>query len=410
MRTALPWILVALFAGLWIGSIVLVEKEPMPRSSQGVPDVSADGSDELAELRSAVNELRKEVRSLREEHVDRRMPVLQASNTKRASASHSATPRSESFKKREEKARVNRARRQRDVEAAAIRKKWNDDIRSLKDASAREFALREMRAAFDGENDVRRLAALRLARWIGNVEFDRADWRGAILPHARNGDPEVQIAALIALAYVQPEHADLDLWSEVIKHADRENGEEVAHAIVRASGGIIRGTTADAVLHLLRDGTNTKKAFVIRGLQGGREWDEAVEARLIEIARNAPARDYDSVYYFHFITSRLDPKSDEVIELMLEKIEEGKSEMAAIMRGFRIGLDDRQAELVADKLLGYAENAGTSHKLKAIADGLKNVVRPQHIPRLEALAKGDNVSVYAQRALNGAIDAAQRRR
>jgi len=286
---------------------------------------------------------------------------------------------------------------------------WLKAVRSLKDADARETALAEMRAAFDGTDDVARLAALQLARWIGNVPYDHADFRRGILPHARSQDPEIRHAARLALAWVQPEASDVALLAEEARTADRNDAESIAMALTRASGGVIRGETAEAVLHLLRDGTRIKKALVIRGLQSAKEWDPAVEARLIEIVRSVPAHDYDSAYYFHFITPHLDPKSDAVVQLMLDRLAEGKSSPETLVRGFRVGLDDRQKERVADALLDMMENAGTAFTVRSLGEALAYVASARHVERMQALVAGDGVDKAAKAAIERAIDAVRRR-
>ena len=362
------------------------------------------GGTELADLRTEVAALRAEVQARRSETAQRPRPGPELATSGTAPApSPKVAPRSEEFRAREEAVRAREA-------AQAQRKTWTEALRSLKDVAARDTALAEMRAAFDGTDEGRRLAALQLARWLGDVEYDRADWRKGILPHAKSKEPDVRLAALMALAWVQPEPADLALWSDAVRDADRNNAEQVAYAIVNTAGGVLRGAAADSVLHLLREGTNIKKAFVIRGLQQVKEWDPAVEARLIGIVRAAPAHDYDSGYYFHFITSRLDPKSDAVLDLMLEKVEAGKGELETIVRGFRVGLDERQKERVAEALLGYAENAGNARTVRWLAQGLEHVASARLVPRMQALIAGEGVDKYAKQAVEKAIEAARTRR
>jgi len=404
MRIAVPWVLCALVAGAWIGSAVLVEDTvSTPAVAPALGMGAAAGEAEVTELRAAVDALRAEVRALQAERASPG-PVLHASGSAPTPASRpQVVPRSEAFRAREDAARTLEA-------AQAQRKTWYDAVRSLKDGSAREAALTEMRAAFGGKDEARRLAALQLARWLGDTEYDRADWRKGILPHVKSEDAATRQAALIALAWVQPEASDLAWWADAAKGADRNNAEELARAIVKTADGVLRGAAADAVLELLRDGTDIKKAFVIRGLQGVKEWDPAAETRLIEIVRAAPAHDYDSAYYFHFITSRLDPKSDAVVDLMLEKIEEGKGEIETIVRGFRVGLDERQRDRVADALLGYAENAANASMVRNLAQGLAHVATARHVGRMQALIAGEGVDRHVIQAVERALEAARTRR
>lgn len=396
MRTALPWILLALVAGGWIGATVFSSETSVSPGVVAAP--SADPS-AVAELRAAVETLRAEVQSLREER-PQPGPTLKTSGTT-PTERPKAAPRTAEYKARESKQRRQEA-------ANAQRKTWYDAIRSLKAGDARETALAEMRAAFDSDDDTLRLAALQLSRWLGNIEYDRAAWRAAILPHTKSADGATQAAALVALAYVQPDESDLALWPEAAKRADRSTAEGMAHAIVRTAEGVLQGDAADAVLHLLRDGTDIRKAFVVRGLQSVKQWDPVVEARLVEIVGAAPASSYDSSYFFHFITPRMDPKSDAIVDLMLAKIEEGKSNIQTLIRGFHDGLDERQKAHAADKLVGYAENAN-AYTVRYIAEALGHVASARHVDRMAALIAGDDVDKYAKNAMEHAIQRAKRR-
>lgn len=428
MRTGLPWILVGLIAGAWAGATWLRDgssaekgnETQAPQLDLSLPGQATDAAlaSQIAALQGALSELKSEVQALRNERSSRG-PALAAragapEAGERATRPVPVAEREPAFQEREAAARKKRladeARRKRSQSASAQIKTWLDATRSLKDASARSATFAEIRAAFDGDDDAQTLAALRTSRWLGNADYDRADFRQGILPHARSKDPEIRRAALEALAWVQPEPEDLAPWLAEAKLADRNNAEATAMALARVSAGVIRGETADAVLHLLRDGTKIKKAFVIRGLQSAKEWGASVEQRLIDIVRSVPAHDYDSAYYFHFITPRLDPKSDAVIDLMLERIEEGKAEISTIVRGFRVGLDEAQRDRVSSKLLDYAEDAPNARVISALAEGLRWTARAQHVARMKALITGDQVQSSAKRAMERAIKDAEQRR
>ncbi len=398
MRTALPWILLALVAGGWIATTLIVE------SNSAVGSAAEDDTATQAELQQTISALRAEVKTLRKAQPSEG-PELATSGKRPAVPPAGAQKPVETPEARAKREALAERRKR----MWAQRKAWGDAVRSLKDKAAREQALGEMRAAFDGADEERRLAALLMARWLGNVTYDRADWRGAILPHAKSADPEVRLAALTALAYVQPEASDIGLWKEAVAGAGRSNGEEIAQAIVRTAGGVLEGEAAEAVLHLLRDGTRIKRAMVIRGLQSVKTWDPAVEARLLEVVRTSRGGDSVEHYYFHFIAARLDPKSDAVLDLILEKIETGRGGLQTIVRGFRTGLDDRQKERAADALIDCAENAPDAYTVRLLAEALGRVAGARHIARMEALIAGEDVDKYARMAVEDAIRQARRR-
>ena len=295
--------------------------------------------------------------------------------------------------------------------AAGIVKGWLDAVRSLKTApEGRAAVLDEIRKALDDADAVRRLAALRAVRWMGGVELDRVDFRRGIEPHAASTEPTIRRAALEALAFMDPQPADIGLWLAEAQAADRSSAEVTAQAITKVAGGRIEGAAAEAVLLLLRDGTDIKRAMVMRGLQQATSFDPRVEARLLAIVRAAPTGDYDRHYFFHFLAPRMDPKSDAVVDLLLDAAADGAhNQVGTVLRALRVGLSDPQRRRVADTLLAYAENAETAYLLGALIEALRAVAGPEHVERLEALGRDEEVRKVLGPAIQQAAAAARRR-
>jgi hypothetical protein len=241
---------------------------------------------------------------------------------------------------------------------------------------------------------------------LGNVEYDRADLRAAILPHATGEDPDARWAARAALVHVMREPSDLAWWIEEARTAGFDNAEEVTRGLTALSNGVIRDDVATAVLHMLRDGTAIRPSFVLRGLRGAVEFDASVEARLIEVVRASPKTSNDLDYYFHFITPELDPKSDAVVDFILEAFDQGAHE---VLRGLSVGLSRSQRDRAAARLVEFAENADADWQLNEILTTLKSIATRSHSDRISALGRLENLSELRRQQVEATAAAARSR-
>lgn len=410
---ALGWVLLALVGGAWIGTTLMRDESPPAPAEPADEEASlraelAAVHAELARLGEAVDALARAQRGAAGSpaSLQGRGPTPGTAGTgPRRTRPTASTPASTG---QAEPSRIVRTARNR--QASAQSRLWLDQLRSLESHLVREEALRAIRSGIDAEDPVKRLAALRAVRWVGSNDYDHAEYRAAILPHASSEDPDVRRAAREALAVVQPETGDLAWWLEEAQTADRNNAETTTEFLVRVAEGRVEGEVADAVLHLLREGTDIKKAFVMRGLQQSKDFDPRVEARLVEIVRAVEPHDYDSGYFFHFLAPRMDPKSDAVVDLILDRVGQGKGDLGTPLRGLRKGLDERQRAYAADRLVGFAESAGTTYTRQAILDGLRYVAGQEQIARLQVLADDPDADDATRGAARRAIQAAERRR
>ena len=406
---ALPWILVAVLAGAWLGA-TFFGAEP-ECGSTWTPPVEDEGAlrAELASVRAEVARLTRVVDDL-----ERARPATlegRQSAPVPVGGPRTAAPieTGETTAAPEVTGAPQIVRAERNRQASARSQLWLDQLRSLDSAAVREEALRSIRGGLDAADPVEVLASLRAVRWLGSNDYDHAEYRAAILTYARSEDPDVRRAAREALAVVQPMTSDLDWWLEEARTADRSNAESTAGFLVRVAEGRVEGKVADAVLHLLREGTDIRKAFVMRGLQQATVFDPAVEARLVEIVRSVDPQDYDSHYFFHFLAPRLDPKSDAVVELILDRVGQGKGDLATPLRGLRKGLSERQRAHAAQRLLGFAENAGTTYTRRAVLEGFRHVGGPEDVARLQALADDPDADDATRAAAQRAIRAVEHR-
>ena len=277
------------------------------------------------------------------------------------------------------------------------------------DAEARSRALSEIREAFLSRGDATLLAGLYAARSNATAEYDRAEWRALIHPHLASKDPILRRAAMEALLVVKTDRADLEYWIEATLTADRQNAERTAEALVLLADGRVEGAVAEAILHLLRSGTDIKPAFVIRGLSDATVLEPRVEARLIEIVRQAEPGDYDSHYFFHFVARSLAPKSDVVVDLILDRAGTGRGQVDTILAGLAKGLDEGQRARAAERVMGFAENAGADGARRAVLKSLQAIAGPAQVARLEAMAADAELSTAVRNLAHTAAVTAARR-
>ena len=403
-RGTIPWLLAALMAGLWVGTLVGGAGDPV-EPSQPETSPPEDTTKELQQLRTEVAELRAIVLARGAAQLE--SPGRTVGDRKQNGAARSARPRSKAFQAREAAAREQRERRAAAQASAQHRKIWHDALQSTSNDGTRERTVDEMRAALEGDDAARSLAALSLLRWHKSLRIPTEGMRVLIEPHTDASDVPTREAALIALAHVDPLPEDAKKLAMLASEDTLRWGEGVAEAVVLTSEGVIDGAAAQAVLGLLAEDGPTKKAFVMRGLQNAKEWAPAVEARLLEIVRKAPPRDYDGHYFFHFLTSRMDPKSDAVLDVMLERIERAPSDADTVARGLRVGLSEQQRTRATERLLEMARAATKRHALRGVLVALGQVATKRDLETIRGLQfdPGDELLAQAHAELLRVVEA-----
>ncbi len=295
--------------------------------------------------------------------------------------------------------------------AATRAKAWRSAIRSTNDPATRSAALTAVREALGSSDPSMLLAGLRAVCYLDDVDYDRDDFRARILPHAkRPQDDEIRRWARTALVSVKPDPADMPLVIEDAQTAGRIDAELIARDLTTLSQGVIEGATADAVLALLRDGTHFRKAVVMRGLQSAKSFSPAVEARLIAIVRSVDPQDFDSHYFFEFLAIRWDPKSDAVVDAILDTVDRGRDQIEIMLRGLETGLSDSQRERAATRLLVMVDKAGVSFARRLLLTTLAKIAGHAHVSQLEAIAASPNVDATTQALATAAAKAARARR
>jgi hypothetical protein len=393
-RAWLPWLLAA---GSLLALLVILslgtgrDSEPPPEPADGLRARNAALEREVAELREEVRLLRGAGK-----------PPSPA--PERVPTASSAEPSGPEKPEKSTRFGPDTVR-----EAYDHYRTWLDAIRQIEDADLRSRTVEEVRRSFTSEDDATLLGGLFTARGSAPAEIDRRGWRDLILPHVSSSEPLLRRAALRALLFVAPDPADLVYWIEEAKSADRQSAETAARSIVKLAGGRVEGAAADAVLGLLRPGTDIKAAFVMRGLSDAKVLDSRVQNRLLEIVRKADPGDYDSHYFFHFLARNLEPKSDALMDLILDRAAGMKGDLRTVLSGLRKGLDAGQRARAAERLIGLAENASSDPARAEVLRVLVDLAGPAQVARLEAIASDPDVAESTRKLAATAAKAARAR-
>lgn len=266
-------------------------------------------------------------------------------------------------------------------------------------------------AALDAGDPIELYAALHVSRLApADALGVPAQVRVRIERYVDADAPWLARAAIAAASNVDPKREDVVPLARLIAdgHLD-EDGEEAAALLVRTSEGRIEGLAADAVLNLLRAGAQTKPAFVMRGLRAYRSLAPTVRTRLLDIVATAEPHDYDSHYFFHFLAPRLEPKSDRLVALALERIgQPGGTDTIELIRSLQRGTSAAQRLEIAHTLVEAAHEATNPGFFRQLLLGIRMYGDDRHIAQLQALTGRDDLDDAMRAQIAAAIEALRR--
>lgn len=237
---------------------------------------------------------------------------------------------------------------------------WIEALRGVAGPRDDHPALGEMRAALSGQSGVAAEAVLIALEGIDVSALDRATWRGILEPYARSPNFAIRRGAAVALHRIDPRPDDVERALAELRSAARFEAERSVETLVLMADGVVEGAVADAVLHVLRDGTDIPRCFVMRGVASGklRVLDPRVVARMVEIAGGVPPQDYDSFYFLYFVAPRLEPRPDAVVELAMRVLTTpGPGSHRALVLALSGGLEGPARSRVLARLLSLVESS-----------------------------------------------------
>jgi len=264
---------------------------------------------------------------------------------------------------------------------------WVEAVSQVADPVRRDAALREISLALQSGDEGRRIAACRALAALGEVQFDKAPFRDAVLAAARDLNGEGRAAALYALWSVSdgaPEHRGPGRALAIELAADVETApSRASHLIAQYSGGKIEGEATTALLALLADPDRRRMRSTLSGIWGVHVPTEVVD-RLLELSRSQEGElAYDTMYY---ALSTLPSKSPAVIERLAEFLESpDPNRYGRASWGLGYGVAAEDAHLVAAAARRWFE-ARSSARIQT--DALELVAqygRPEDVAWLEAI-------------------------
>jgi len=358
----------ALLAALLAGSPAAQEREPVPPARAR--------AERIRELRTEIARLQAELAEL-----------MRAEGEERAGKDPTPPPTPEE-------------------RIASLAEPWVQAASQVEDPARREQALTEVRGALAGGDPTAQRAALRALARLGDVSFDKAPLRPAILALARAGDEATRVDALYALHATAPEPEDVQLVLQLTSTPTPLVRERGLHLLALFSGGRIEGEVGRAALGLLATDDPRTLRQGLSGLWGARFGPE-VEARLLALARGPEPARHDALYY---ALSTSPEKSSAVTSLLIERAQGADGEMAQRAfwgLGFGVAAED-MARVAALDLALYA--ARTSERTRV--DCLRQLARyagAAEVPELERIAAQEGLPASVHGAALEALRASRDR-
>ena len=194
---------------------------------------------------------------------------------------------------------------------------WADQMRALGEegAAKRAEAVAAMRAALEGDDADLQLAALQALSQIGDVNYDKAAFRGLVFPFVREGSGSLLIAACYALFNTDRRSNDLLLIQEAWTRRSAALDNAMSHLLFMYSDGIIEGRSEEIILELLDSPHVDARRETLRGIWGASVSDR-LAARIVELADD-PESHGDAIY---FGLSTFKPKNEVVVDKLIETL------------------------------------------------------------------------------------------
>ncbi|APZ92477.1 HEAT repeat domain-containing protein [Fuerstiella marisgermanici] len=195
---------------------------------------------------------------------------------------------------------------------------WLKDARPLgDDADAkRDSTIEQIREALNSEQHSLQIVAATALAQLGDVKFDKKQFRPRILELCRSNNAEVQRWAFYALLNNERQDGDLALLQEVM--AEPVSGrlaESASHLLQSFDKGVIRGKSEVIVLRLLNSSDKSLRREVLRGLWGAK-YGEKITNRVIELVDNKESH-HDAIYYALSTSPEKTPAAiDKLIEVL----------------------------------------------------------------------------------------------
>lgn len=202
-------------------------------------------------------------------------------------------------------------------------KEWSEAISQLDDPGRRERALQEVAGALANGGADLQLAACRTLASCSQVEFDKAPFRPLLLPICESATGELHVAALYALYNTKSEPEDRRLALGLVDDPSDAARTSGPHLLMLFFQRDLTGEAGAAALRMFDGSTYDQRRSMLSGIWGGNVSPELAQY-VLDLSRSENGNDrYDAMYYS---LSTFDPKSEAVVERLIEYLPSASSE------------------------------------------------------------------------------------
>ncbi|MBN1851390.1 MAG: right-handed parallel beta-helix repeat-containing protein [Pirellulales bacterium] len=273
-------------------------------------------------------------------------------------------------------------------QAQEMAQPWIDDIMQVRDESKRRAGVEKLRESLASRDPVVQYAGLQAFVATADANYDKASFRGLLLPLTQTTQGGAQVKAFYAIGVAGLQSGDLEILLDAAANPSPELQNSASHLIMLFTQGTIQGRAAEVVLSLLDTEDQNVRREVLRGLWGARVAPE-LESRLIEIARTKPESRGDAIY---FALSTLQDKSRAVIDELLTSIDTNDQSAGRALWGLGHGVTREGHELVADFMLQLFDARNSPQIRRECLGNLGKYGSSKHIVALEAIIANELIS------------------
>jgi hypothetical protein len=194
---------------------------------------------------------------------------------------------------------------------------WVDQMRSFGEGAEQKRAdvVAKLRPALEGGDEAQQYAAVRTLQQVGDVNYDKDQFRPLILPLVKKSRGHLLVSAAYALYNTKRVPEDLELIRDAWRRRTPALEGSISHLLLIFGDGKIDGRSEEIVLEALASPERHVRREVMRGLWGATV-GEKLAARLVELADD-PDSHGDAIY---FGLSTLKVKNEAVVDKLIETL------------------------------------------------------------------------------------------
>ncbi len=279
------------------------------------------------------------------------------------------------------KVEANRTKAERSKQVADRMKPLVEGAMQMDNEALARESLEKIREAMASGDPLTALVGMSAFNALYELDFDKASFRGKILPHLESGDDDLRGAAWTALMMsgLQPE--DADHMRRIARSMGM--GPRTSFLLYQMEKGDLTGESGEIVKGLVdwNDPAATREVF--RGTWGAL-YSPALESEIISMSRD-PAFLNDAVY-FALSTER--SKSKATVERLIEVLDHPDSQNVAgrAAWGLGYGVPQEQVPAVAKAAARIVSSRTSGYLTQQAWSLLERYAGPDQLEAMEQLA------------------------